>query len=58
MTAELLKTTEYVTTVPADSGAIVAMIQYKDTILLACQYCVYQLTPDNHFKKITFEEVV
>ena len=48
---------KFETKVPDASGVVVAMCEYKGTILLACQFAIYQLTNDNQFKKLEFIEV-
>lgn len=55
---EKRKGIEFKTAIPNEAGAAVAMCEYKGQIILACQYCVYQLSEsDNTFRKIKFEEV-
>lgn len=46
---------EFRTAIPDEAGACVAMGEYKGHIILACQYCVYQLNSTNNtFEKIKF----
>ncbi len=55
---EKRKGIEFKTAIPTEAGYAVAMCQYKGYILLACQFCVYQLSEkDDVFRKIKFEEV-
>ncbi len=49
--------TKFITAVPADSGRVVAMIEYKNQVILACEHHIYQLGSDDVFRKIKFEEV-
>ncbi len=54
---EKRKGIEFKTAIPTEDGNVVAMIEYKGQVILACQFCVYQLSNDMVFKKIQFEEV-
>lgn len=48
--------TEFKTSVPSESGAVVGMCEYKGVIMLACQHHIYQLCEsDMIFKKIEFQ---
>ena len=50
--------TEFITAIPKESGRAVSMLNYKDHILLACEYHIYELSNDDKvFRKIKFEEV-
>ena len=47
---------KFVTAIPSEDGACVAMCEYKGQIFLACQYAIYQFfEKDNTFKKVKFE---
>lgn len=49
--------TKFITEVPNESGAVVAMIAYQGHVLLACQHHVYELSEKKIFKKIKFYKV-
>lgn len=41
---------------PENAGEIVAMIQFNDTVIVACKYAVFRLTDADKFEPIEFVE--